>query len=177
MAVLGEVKLPIKPLLTTLLILLSTLSVACNTSATTEASESSVTTEAPSPELTTPSNTPQLNMPETNISSLDDVPVLDRSQHSVPLEEIYFDTFRRTNRVVPLSEATDELILSLRDAIPPIYSPKFVPVSEARIWLDDDDIVVGYAADDEAYAYPIKIMNWHEMVNHEVNNRPILATY
>jgi len=105
------------------------------------------------------------------------VPQVDRSNHTVPLEEIYFDTFQRVNRVVPLSQADDALIVKLRDAIPPIYNPKFETAAEAGIWLEDSDLVLGYADGDTAYAYPIKIMNWHEMVSHQINGRPILATY
>ena len=106
------------------------------------------------------------------------IPDVDISFHSVPLEEIYFDTFRSgPDRVVPLTEATHDLILELRDRIPPLYSPTFEPVSAADAWLADDDLVLGYTDGDEAYAYPMRILNWHEMVSHEVNSRPILATY
>ena len=118
--------------------------------------------------------TPTTTQTEVDISN---IPAVDRSQHTVPLAEIYFDTFRRTNRVVPLSEADESLIVSLRDAIPPIYNPVFETAAAANNWLTEDDIVLGYADGEEAYAYPIKILNWHEMVSHEVNGRPILSTY
>ena len=85
--------------------------------------------------------------------------------------------FRPVNRVVRLSEASTELILSLRDAIPPIYGPTFESARVADNWLANDDIVVGYADRGEAYAYPVRILNWHEMVSHEVSSRPVLATY
>lgn len=105
------------------------------------------------------------------------IPDVDTSQHTVPLEEIYFDTFQPVNRTVPLSEASLELIHSLRDAIPPLYTPNFVGVEEANAWLRDEELVLGYAEDDVAYAYPIKILNWHEIVSHEVDGRSLMATY
>jgi hypothetical protein len=105
------------------------------------------------------------------------VPQPDISHHTVPLEEIIFDTFRRTNRAVPLPDADPDLIVSLRDAIPPIYNPIFEPTDEASQWLRESDIILGYADGDEAFAYPVKILNFHEMVSHTVNGRPILASY
>lgn len=46
------------------------------------------------------------------------VPKLDTSIHDVPLQDIVFDTFN--GRFVPLDQASDDLILSLRDAIAPV---------------------------------------------------------
>ena len=112
-----------------------------------------------------------------NKIDLDAIPPVDTSQHSVPLEEIYFDTFRPTNRAVPLNKADPDLIRSLRDAIPPLYAPVFESAAEADGWLRADDIVLGYADGEEAYAYPVRILNFHEIVSHEVNGRPIIATY
>ncbi len=108
---------------------------------------------------------------------LDRVPAVDTSRHSVPLEQIIFDTFRPVNRAVPLTEAQPALIRSLRDAIPPLYEPRFASAAATDSWLADDDIVLGYAAGDEAYAYPVKILNYHEIASHEVDGRAILASY
>lgn len=105
------------------------------------------------------------------------IPPVDKSQHSVPLEEIYFDTFQPRDRIVPLSSADEELILSLRDAIPPIYEPRFEEADNADKWMSDTDIVLGYTDGESAYAYPIKILNWHEIVSHDVEGVPILASY
>lgn len=121
--------------------------------------------------------TPTAAPTETFVIDLDAVPMVDINTYDVPPSEIYFDTFRRVDRTVPLSQANETLIEDLRDAIPPIYEPNFVDSSEGEIWMSATDIVVGYADGGEAYAYPVKILNWHEMVSHEVNGRPILATY
>lgn len=106
------------------------------------------------------------------------VPPIDRAKYNVPLEEIYFDTFQPGfSRLLPLPAASDAQIAALRDAIPPIYTPKFEGAAEADGWIAADDLVLGYVNGDEAYAYPMKILNWHEMVSHTVNGVPILATY
>ena len=68
-------------------------------------------------------------------------------------------------------------INALRDTIPPIYNPKFESVEQASSWLNDDDVVIGYAAGLESYAYPFRIMNWHEIVIQQVNGLPIMVTY
>jgi len=44
-------------------------------------------------------------------------------------------------------------------------------------WLDDDDPVLGYEAGGEAFAYPINILNVHEMVNDTIGGVPLLVTY
>ena len=57
------------------------------------------------------------------------VPDVDKSIHSVPLEDILFDTFGTVSaRFVPLSEISDELQADLRDAIIPVD----LPVTAAR---------------------------------------------
>lgn len=121
------------------------------------------------------SSTSALTSP--TIADLQRVPVVDTAKHSVPVDQIYFDTFQKTNRIVSLDVATPELIIRLRDAIPPIYEPRFESATAADSWLADEDIVIGYADGNKAFAYPVRIMNWHEMVSHEVNGRPIMATY
>ncbi|GMQ85994.1 MAG: DUF3179 domain-containing protein [Acidimicrobiia bacterium] len=101
-------------------------------------------------------------------------PDVDLSAHSVPLDEIYFDTFDGGS--VPLSDSTAALRLRLLDVIPPIDRPVYGDVS-AGDWLAPDDLVLGYVAGDEAYAYPFKILNYHEIVNDELDGVPVLISY
>ena len=105
-----------------------------------------------------------------------EVPDVDTSKRSVPLSEIYFDTFRPTNRVVPLDQADRELILSLRDAIPPIATPRYQAAAEAG-WLRDSDPILGYAVGTEAWAYPLRILNYHEIVNDDLVGEPVLVSF
>lgn len=62
-----------------------------------------------------------------------------------------------------------------RDAIAPIYRPRFVAAAEAR--LRPNELVLGVAINGEAKAYPITILNSREMVNDTVGGVPILATW
>ena len=63
-----------------------------------------------------------------------------------------------------------------KDAIPPLDSPRYETATEA-IWLNDNDIVLGVEFDGDARAYPIKILNWHEIVNEKVGEKDIVVTY
>lgn len=96
------------------------------------------------------------------------------TKHAVPLDEIYFDTFDGNS--VSLSESTPELRERLLDAIPPIDEPKYGEVAEGD-WLQANDPVLGYVAGDQAYAYPFKIMNFHEIVNDVLGGVPVLVSY
>ena len=77
------------------------------------------------------------------------MPTLDTALHRVRLENVVFDTF--DGRFVPLSEASTSQIERLRDAIQPIYDPRY-DGPEGGAWLREDDLVIGYVAGDEAYA-------------------------
>jgi YD repeat-containing protein len=63
-----------------------------------------------------------------------------------------------------------------RDGIPALLKPKFVTAAAAK-FLRDDDIVMGFAHNGEARAYPIRILNYHELVNDIVGGQKILVTY
>jgi hypothetical protein len=82
--------------------------------------------------------------------------------------------FKLDNAIVPQEE-----ILSggpPKDGIPAILKPEFVPVDQAR-FLESSDDVIGVKIGKEARAYPIKILNWHEVVNDTVNGVPIVVTF
>lgn len=51
-----------------------------------------------------------------------------------------------------------------RDGIPAIDEPKFISADEAR-YMADTDRVLGLIINRQAKAYPVKILNWHEIVN------------
>ena len=100
---------------------------------------------------------------------------IDVSLYSVPLADVHFDTFDGGS--VPLSEIGEELVLSLVDAIPPIDEPRYEDASGGD-WLDVDDLVIGYiGANGGAWAFPVKILNLHEIVNDELDGVPVLISY
>ena len=63
-----------------------------------------------------------------------------------------------------------------RDGIPSISSPNYVGASDAD-FINDNDIVLGLTIAGNAYAYPRHIMNWHEIVNDEIEDQAFVVTY
>ncbi|PIP68477.1 MAG: hypothetical protein COW92_01030 [Candidatus Omnitrophica bacterium CG22_combo_CG10-13_8_21_14_all_43_16] len=63
-----------------------------------------------------------------------------------------------------------------KDGIPFIDEPVFVSAKKAD-FLKDDDNVIGVSIGKEARAYPLKILNWHEVVNDVIAGMPIAVTW
>ncbi len=63
-----------------------------------------------------------------------------------------------------------------RDGIPALDAPRFVPARDAD-WLDSDARVLGLVVDGDSHAYPVAIMNWHEIVNDTLAGRAVVVTY
>lgn len=100
---------------------------------------------------------------------------VDTSTHSVPLEDVHFDTF--TGGSIPLSQITADQVARLRDAIPPLSSPKYDDAAGGA-WLTPDDLVLAYVGErGSTFAYPHKILNLHEIVNDEIDGVPVLISY
>ena len=82
--------------------------------------------------------------------------------------------FRLTHALVPA-----EQILSGgpgRDGIPSIDKPRFVSVYSAGV-PGPDDRVLGITRNGISKAYPVAILNWHEIVNDQFRGEPIVVTY
>lgn len=62
-----------------------------------------------------------------------------------------------------------------KDGIPAIDRPKFVAADQAR--LEGEDRVLGLALGGSARAYPVRILNWHEVVNDRFGDRAVVVTY
>jgi len=62
-----------------------------------------------------------------------------------------------------------------RDGIPALTDPRFVTAAQAE--LAPEDRVVGVRLGNAAKAYPIRILNWHEVVNDAVAGRRIVVSY
>lgn len=63
-----------------------------------------------------------------------------------------------------------------RDGIPSIDAPRFVPAHEAG-FLKPADRVLGVARGAIARAYPIAILNWHEVVNDDFDGERVAVTF
>jgi hypothetical protein len=64
-----------------------------------------------------------------------------------------------------------------RDGIRSIDDPKFVDQSEASEWLADNEPVIALELNDDARAYPLSIITWHEIVNDVVGSIPAVVTF
>ena len=87
---------------------------------------------------------------------------------------IWLTGFNIDNAVVPRNE-----ILSggpPKDGIPAILEPKFLKPNDAAFLKSSDDII-GVKIGDVAKAYPIRILNWHEVVNDSINGVPVVVTF
>ena len=76
--------------------------------------------------------------------------------------------------LIPINEV---LIGAARDAIPALENPEALPVSETN-YLENSDLVIGYVSEDgKAMAFPHKILDWHEIINFELNTESKAITY
>ena len=64
-----------------------------------------------------------------------------------------------------------------KDGIPAIDDPRFVSPSAAEAWLAPQEPVVALTLGEEAKAYPLQILTWHEIVNDEVGGVPVAVTF
>ncbi len=88
----------------------------------------------------------------------DGVMITNGIKHIVPLDGIY------------------QGCLGGKDCIPSIDNPKFLKTNE-QDFMKDDDLVIGVNLNNIQKAYPIKILNWHEIVNDKFNEVPLAVTY
>jgi hypothetical protein len=82
--------------------------------------------------------------------------------------------FSLDNAIVPRSE-----ILSggpPKDGIPALLEPALVRAVESG-FMNPGDTVIGVVVAGQPRAYPIKILNWHEVVNDAVGDRPFVVTF
>jgi hypothetical protein len=82
----------------------------------------------------------------------------DVTRHSVPIEDI-------RGGGLP------------KDGIPSLDRPRFVTAREADRFLNSGDRVLAIEQNGVAKAYPIRILNWHDIVNDEVGGQPVAVTW
>ena len=63
-----------------------------------------------------------------------------------------------------------------RDGIPSIDKPVFLSADKAD-YLKPEDRVLGFTFAGESRAYPIRILNWHEIVNDEIKGQSVAVTF
>jgi hypothetical protein len=63
-----------------------------------------------------------------------------------------------------------------KDGIPALTNPRFIKAADAG-YLRPDDRVIGLVIGEDARAYPLAILNYHEIVNDTVGKTPVAVTY
>ncbi len=63
-----------------------------------------------------------------------------------------------------------------KDGIPSLDDPKLIDATEAS-YLLPDDLVFGVEINGDARAYPLRILNWHEMFNDTIGGVPLALAY
>ncbi|HEV2345921.1 MAG TPA: DUF3179 domain-containing protein [Actinocrinis sp.] len=72
----------------------------------------------------------------------------------------------------------DPLVVLLGvNSIPAITQPRFESVQNAQQWLPSDAPVITLALGGEVRAYPLAILEWHEVVDDTIGGLPVAITY
>ncbi|MCH8238661.1 MAG: DUF3179 domain-containing protein [Proteobacteria bacterium] len=64
----------------------------------------------------------------------------------------------------------------VKDGIPALTNPKLLPAREAG-YLTGDELVFGVSINGDARAYPLRILDWHEMFNDVIGGVPVSLAY
>jgi hypothetical protein len=64
-----------------------------------------------------------------------------------------------------------------KNGIPALDHPAFVSVSEADRTLKPQDMILGAEFSGVSKAYPVRILNWHEVVNDDVGGQPVVVSW
>ena len=62
------------------------------------------------------------------------------------------------------------------DGIPALDNPKLIPANQA-VYLIPGELVFGVAINGDVRAYPLRILDWHEMLNDVVGGVPVSLAY
>jgi len=83
--------------------------------------------------------------------------------------------FDATRHVIPLHQIQSGG--PPKYGIPELDHPTFVSAPEADRGLKADDMVLGVDFAGVAKAYPVRILNWHEVVNDDVGAQPVVISW
>jgi hypothetical protein len=63
-----------------------------------------------------------------------------------------------------------------KDGIPALTNPETIIPGNAS-FLSDGDLVLGFASGGQARAYPHRILDWHEIINDDLNGVSVAVIY
>lgn len=58
----------------------------------------------------------------------------------------------------------------------PLAAPRYAAVADAT-FVDDGDLVLAVAVDDDSAAYPIRQLAYHHLINDRIGRTPAVVTY
>ena len=93
---------------------------------------------------------------------------------------VNYNTYHGQNRfnpddwLIPANEVRDGG--PGKDGIPSIDNPQFISVEDVN-FLSNDDLVLGFADNNVVRAYAHRILDWHEIVNDEINDHALAVNY
>lgn len=94
---------------------------------------------------------------------------------SLLVVSVFLVGFDYSNKRIPLSEIKSGG--PPKDGIPALMQPKTISSKKADSKLSGSDRVIGMVINGKARAYPIRILNWHEIVNDRLGDMDIAVTY
>ena len=73
----------------------------------------------------------------------------------------------------------DEILVGnpVKDGIPAVTDPEMESIEEAADWLNERSPVIAVEVENEARAYPLAILIWHEIANDEIAGLPVAVTF
>jgi len=83
--------------------------------------------------------------------------------------------FDVTRHLIPLTDVQSGG--PAKDGIPALNHPAFTSAAEGDRVLNSSDTVLGVDFDGVAKAYPIRILNWHAVVNDDVGHQPVVVSW
>ena len=87
--------------------------------------------------------------------------------------EVFLEGYEENSRIEPFEIEWGGVS---PDGIPPLENPPYIPAHQAE-YLADHERVFGVSIDGEHRAYPLRIMNPHEMANDILGGEPISLAY
>ena len=87
--------------------------------------------------------------------------------------EVFLEGYEENSRIEPFEIEWGGVS---PDGIPPLENPPYIPADQAD-YLADHERVFGVSIDGEHRAYPLRIMNPHEMANDILGGEPISLAY
>ncbi|MDZ7807256.1 MAG: DUF3179 domain-containing protein [Gracilimonas sp.] len=64
-----------------------------------------------------------------------------------------------------------------KDGIPSIDDPNFISIKHANEWVEASEPVIAFELNGIARAYPLQVLIWHEIVNDQIGDTPLLITF